>query len=136
MAAIDENLGRVLEYLDQNQLAENTLVIYTSDQSYFLGEHDYFDKRFMLEESLRMPFVVRYPHEIKPGTVAIPHGWGHQGAKGLGIASRTRGVNVNLLAGSGPDQIDPLSGMSKLTALEVSVRAATGKQAHTWSGIS
>lgn len=66
VAAIDENLGRVLDYLDQRQLAENTLVIYTSDQGYFLGEHNYFDKRFMLEESLRMPFVARYPHEIKP----------------------------------------------------------------------
>jgi arylsulfatase A-like enzyme len=68
-AAIDENIGRVLDYLDQHQLAKNTLVIYTSDQGYFLGEHNYFDKRFMLEESLRMPFVVRYPAEIKPGTV-------------------------------------------------------------------
>ena len=69
VAAIDENIGRVLAYLDQHQLAENTLVIYTSDQGYFLGEHNYFDKRFMLEESLRMPFVARYPREIKPGTV-------------------------------------------------------------------
>ncbi len=68
-AAIDENIGRVLEYLDQRQLRDNTLVIYTSDQGYFLGEHNYFDKRFMLEESLRMPFVVRYPNELKPGTV-------------------------------------------------------------------
>jgi arylsulfatase A-like enzyme len=69
VAAIDENIGRVLQYLDQRQLTENTVVIYTSDQGYFLGEHNYFDKRFMLEESLRMPFVVRYPQEIKPGTL-------------------------------------------------------------------
>jgi arylsulfatase A-like enzyme len=69
VAAIDENLGRVLDYLDRHRLAENTVVIYTSDQGYFLGEHNYFDKRFMLEESLRMPFVVRLPGEIKPGTV-------------------------------------------------------------------
>ena len=68
-AAIDENIGRVLAYLDANGLAENTVVIYTSDQGYFLGEHNYFDKRFMLEESLRMPFVVRYPKEIAPRTV-------------------------------------------------------------------
>jgi len=69
VAAIDENIGRVLKYLDDHKLAEDTIVIYTSDQGYFLGEHNYFDKRFMLEESLRMPFVVRYPREIKPGTV-------------------------------------------------------------------
>jgi len=69
VAAIDENIGRVLEYLDEHQLTEDTVVIYTSDQGYFLGEHNYFDKRFMLEESLRMPFVVRYPREIKPGKV-------------------------------------------------------------------
>ena len=69
VAGIDENVGRVLDYLDREDLARDTVVIYTSDQGYFLGEHDYFDKRFMLEESLRMPFVVRYPREIRPGTV-------------------------------------------------------------------
>jgi len=69
VAGIDENIGRVLEYLDRHQLNRDTVVIYTSDQGYFLGEHNYFDKRFMLEESLRMPFVIRYPREIKPGTV-------------------------------------------------------------------
>lgn len=69
VAAIDENIGRVLDYLDRRSLARDTVLIYTSDQGYFLGEHNYFDKRFMLEESLRMPFVVRYPSEIKAGTV-------------------------------------------------------------------
>ena len=67
--AIDENIGRVLDYLDDNDLADDTIVVYTSDQGYFLGEHNYFDKRFMLEESLRMPLVVRYPREIQPGTL-------------------------------------------------------------------
>jgi len=69
VAAIDENVGRLLEYLDQSGLAENTVVIYTSDQGQFLGEHDYYDKRWMYEESMKMPFVIRYPREIKPGTV-------------------------------------------------------------------
>jgi arylsulfatase A-like enzyme len=55
--------------LDEHGLADGTVVIYTSDQGYFLGEHNYFDKRFMLEESLRMPLVIRYPNEIRPGTV-------------------------------------------------------------------
>ena len=49
-------------------LSENTLIVYTSDQGFYLGEHGWFDKRFMYEESLRMPFVIRYPQEIAPGT--------------------------------------------------------------------
>ena len=69
IASIDESVGRVLEYLDQNNLSENTLVIYTSDQGFFLGEHGWFDKRFMYEESFQMPFLVRYPKEIAEGTV-------------------------------------------------------------------
>lgn len=69
VAAIDDNVGRLLDYLDENGLTENTLVIYTSDQGFFLGDHGWYDKRFMYEESLRMPFVVRYPEEIEPGTV-------------------------------------------------------------------
>ncbi len=67
-AAIDENLGRLLDYLDKTGLAKNTVVIYTADQGYFLGEHGFFDKRMMYEESSRMPFVIRYPKEIKGGT--------------------------------------------------------------------
>ena len=67
--AIDENVGRILAYLETSGLAENTVVIYTSDQGMFLGEHNYMDKRWMYEESLRMPFLVRYPGELDPGTV-------------------------------------------------------------------
>jgi len=69
VAGIDDNIGRLLKRLDDRGLADDTVVIYTSDQGYFLGEHNLFDKRLMLEESLRMPFVVRYPREIKPRTV-------------------------------------------------------------------
>lgn len=67
-AAIDDNLGKILQYLDQNHLKENTVLIYTADQGYFLGEHGFFDKRMFYEEALRMPFVIRYPKEIPPGT--------------------------------------------------------------------
>ena len=67
-AAIDENIGRILDYLESSGQAENTVVIYTADQGYFLGEHGFFDKRLIYEESLRMPFVIRYPKEIKGGT--------------------------------------------------------------------
>ncbi|MHC4528899.1 MAG: sulfatase family protein [Planctomycetota bacterium] len=67
VASIDENVGRVLDYLDKQGLADNTIVMYTSDQGFFLGEHGLFDKRFMYEESLRMPLLVRFPKEIKAG---------------------------------------------------------------------
>jgi arylsulfatase A-like enzyme len=66
--SVDDNVGRVLDYLDRNGLARNTIVIYTSDQGFFLGDHGLFDKRFMYEESLRMPFLIRWPAVIKPGS--------------------------------------------------------------------
>ena len=69
IASVDDNVGRLLDYLDENDLAENTIVVYTSDQGFFLGDHGWYDKRFMYEESLRMPLLVRYPREIKPGSV-------------------------------------------------------------------
>ena len=69
VASVDDNVGRLLDYLDEEGLTENTIVIYTSDQGFFLGDHGWYDKRFMYEESLRMPFVIRYPREIKAGTV-------------------------------------------------------------------
>ncbi len=67
VVSIDDNVGRLLDYLDEAGLSENTIVVYTSDQGFFLGEHGWYDKRFMFEESLQMPFVMRYPQEIKPG---------------------------------------------------------------------
>jgi arylsulfatase A-like enzyme len=70
VASVDDNVGRLLDYLDQTGLATNTIVIYTSDQGFFLGDHGWFDKRFMYEESIRMPFLVRYPPAIKPGGVS------------------------------------------------------------------
>jgi arylsulfatase A-like enzyme len=66
--SVDDSVGRVLEFLDRNGLARNTIVIYTSDQGFFLGDHGLFDKRFMYEESLRMPFLVRWPAEIRKGS--------------------------------------------------------------------
>src|SRR5262245_34933949 len=66
--SVDDSVGRVLDFLDRNGLAKNTIVIYTSDQGFFLGDHGLFDKRFMYEESLRMPLLVRWPAAIKPGT--------------------------------------------------------------------
>lgn len=66
--SVDDNVGRVLRWLDDNGLTQNTVVIYTSDQGFFLGDHGLYDKRFMYEPSLRMPFLVRWPAGIKAGS--------------------------------------------------------------------
>ncbi len=68
---IDDSVGRLLDYLDREGLVEETVVIYTSDQGMFLGEHDYIDKRWIYEEALQMPFLMRYPAEIKAGTQIV-----------------------------------------------------------------
>jgi arylsulfatase A-like enzyme len=68
--SVDDSVGRVLALLDRTGLARNTMVVYTSDQGFFLGDHGLFDKRFMYEESIRMPFLVRWPAGIKPGTTS------------------------------------------------------------------
>jgi arylsulfatase A-like enzyme len=65
--SMDRNIGRVLDYLDETGLAENTIVVYTSDQGFYIGEHGWFDKRYMYEESMRTPLMVRYPAGIKAG---------------------------------------------------------------------
>ncbi|CAI7570959.1 unnamed protein product [Penicillium manginii] len=67
--SIDDNVGRMLDFLESEDLAHNTIVIYTSDQGFFLGEHGWFDKRLVYEESFNMPFLIRYPAEIAPGSV-------------------------------------------------------------------
>ncbi|TWT51124.1 Arylsulfatase [Rubripirellula amarantea] len=65
--AVDESVGRLLAYLDDNGLTENTIVIYSSDQGFYLGEHGWYDKRWMFEESFKMPLMVRWPGVVKPG---------------------------------------------------------------------
>lgn len=69
IASVDDNIGRVLDYLDEKGLAKNTIVIYSSDQGFYLGEHGWFDKRWMYEESLHMPFIVKWPGSATPGSV-------------------------------------------------------------------
>ncbi|MGA7756518.1 MAG: sulfatase/phosphatase domain-containing protein, partial [Ilumatobacteraceae bacterium] len=69
IASIDDNVGRMLDWLDANDLAENTIVVYTSDQGFFLGDHGWFDKRMMYEESVAMPLLVRYPAMVEPDSV-------------------------------------------------------------------
>ena len=67
--SMDRNIGRVLDYLDEAGLAENTIVVYTSDQGFYIGEHGWFDKLYMYEESMRTPLVVRYPAGMEAGRV-------------------------------------------------------------------
>ncbi|MEP1488804.1 MAG: sulfatase [Algibacter sp.] len=67
--SVDDGVGEILDYLKENGLEENTIVVYTSDQGFYLGEHGWFDKRFMYEESFRTPLLIKYPKEIKAGTV-------------------------------------------------------------------
>ncbi len=66
--SVDDGVGELLDYLDESGLANNTIVVYTSDQGFYLGEHGWFDKRFMYKQSLRTPLLIRYPKEIKPGS--------------------------------------------------------------------
>jgi arylsulfatase A-like enzyme len=68
IAAVDDGVGRVLDYLEENGLAENTIVVYTSDQGFYLGEHGWFDKRFIYNESFKTPLLVKWPGVIEPGT--------------------------------------------------------------------
>lgn len=67
--SVDDNIGRVLKYLDENNLTDNTITVLTSDQGFYLGDHGFFDKRFIYEESIRMPFMVKYPKLVKAGSV-------------------------------------------------------------------
>jgi arylsulfatase A-like enzyme len=69
IAAVDENVGRLLDYLDENGLTENTIVVYTSDQGFYLGEHGWFDKRFIYDESFKTPLLVRWPGQVEAGSV-------------------------------------------------------------------
>ena len=66
---VDDNIGRLLAYLESSGQLDNTVIIYTADQGFMLGEHDYIDKRWIYDESLRMPFVIRYPKRLPPGSV-------------------------------------------------------------------
>lgn len=66
--SVDESVGRLLDYLDKHGLTDNTIVIYTSDQGFYMGEHGWFDKRFMYEESLHTPLIICYPNHVKPGS--------------------------------------------------------------------
>ena len=98
-----------------------------------LGEGDLADVS-SATATVRVP--VRLLSELMPGTVALPHGWGHQRARGLSVASKTRGVNANLLAADGPDRLEHVSGMAQLTGILVEVvPARAARDVSSWSGM-
>lgn len=68
IAAVDENIGRLVNYIDENKLGDNTIIVYTSDQGFYLGEHGWFDKRFMYEESMSTPLIIRWPAKVEAGS--------------------------------------------------------------------
>ena len=68
ISSVDDNVGRVLDYLEKTGLDKNTIVVYTSDQGFYLGEHGWFDKRFIYDESFKIPLIIKWPNVIKPGT--------------------------------------------------------------------
>lgn len=110
VTAVDENVGRVLDYLDKHELTENTLVVYSSDQGYWLGQHGFYDKRLALEESLRMPLLVRYPKLIKAGSVSddicvnIDYAPTFLDLAGVAIPDAMQGESLKgILAGKTPD---------------------------------
>lgn len=70
MRAQDDAVGQLLEYLEKSGLADNTIVVYTADHGFFLGDHGWFDKRFMYEQAIRVPWMIRWPGQVKPGTVS------------------------------------------------------------------
>lgn len=100
VASVDENIGRLLDYLDQNDLTRNTLVVYTSDQGMYIGENGWFDKRWMYDVSMQTPLLIRWPGQIKPGTVnktmvqAIDYAPTMLGAAGAPVPDWMQGIDL------------------------------------------
>jgi arylsulfatase A-like enzyme len=107
---VDDNVGRVLDYLDKNNMRENTIVIYMSDQGFYLGEHGLYDKRFMYEESFRTPMMIRYPAQVKPNQKNSAFALNLDLAPtlmdwvGLPIPSDMQGVSMKKLLRKGKDE--------------------------------
>ena len=109
--AVDDSVGKLLDYLEKSGLMENTIIVYASDQGFFLGEHGWFDKRFMYEESFRMPLMMCYPDQIKPGIIIdeltqnIDFAPTFLDMCGIKIPEEMQGISFRkLLNGNKPDQ--------------------------------
>ena len=106
VASVDENVGRVLDYLDKNELTNNTLLIYTGDQGMYLGENGWFDKRWMYDVSMQAPLLMRWPGKIRPGSInhtmvqTIDYAPTFLGAAGIEVPDWMQGINlVPLISG-------------------------------------
>ena len=125
------------QYNSQNTIlnsSTNYLYMHPEDAALRGLAHD--DLADVKSETGVVRVAVRLLSDLQPGTVALPHGWGHQHAPGLSVARKTSGVNVNLLAPDGPDAIEPLSGMALLTGILVEVTPAAGPaNPESWSGL-
>ena len=115
VAAVDESVGRILDHLERTKLAENTIVIYSSDQGFYLGEHGWYDKRWVFEESYAMPFLIRWPGVIQPGSKSakliqnIDYAPTLLEAAGLPVPKRMQGRSLlPLLRGENPPWRDAL----------------------------
>jgi len=103
VASVDENVGRVLDYLDKNQLTKNTLVVYTSDQGMYLGQNGWFDKRWMYDVSMKSPLLMRWPNHIKPGSVNntmvqnIDYATTFLGVAGIAKPGKMQGIDLTPL---------------------------------------
>lgn len=112
MRAQDDNIGRLLEYLDKSGLAKNTIVVYTADHGFFMGDHGWFDKRFMYEQAIRVPWIIRYPGQAKPGVVRsdwvvnIDNAPTMLDLAGVPVPSVMQGRSVKPLLGGGPAPAD------------------------------
>ena len=107
-------MGRLLDALDAGGRSADTVVVYTSDQGFFLGDHGWFDKRFMYEESLRMPLLVRYPREVPPGrscdalVLNVDFAQTLLDLAGVPAPARMQGRSLRrLLRGEAPDRLAP-----------------------------
>ena len=124
----------VVELMKKSESQTNFLYMHPEDaEQVGLSDGDVADVTSSVA-ALRVP--IRLLPELMRGTVALPHGWGHQDAAGLSVASKLGGVNVNLLAADGPDNVEALSGMAQLTGIRVQVApAAAPIDPTSWSGI-
>ncbi len=122
-----------IEEFVSGEQRQNFLFLHPDDaQKLGLQEDDLADVR---SETAQIRLPVKFLSTLMPGSVAVPHGWGHQ-ASGLGVAKKTKGVNVNILAADGPEKIDPISGMVHLTGIPVEIVPAQGDlKSDNWSGL-
>ncbi len=131
VASVDDNVGRLLDYLKESGELENTVVIYSSDQGFYLGDHGWFDKRFMYEESYRMPLMVRWPAKVKPKTVNhnlvsnLDYAETFLDIAGAEIPNDMQGKSLVSLMQAGPSESEDLTPAPKTIGFNTSLTNCT-----------